>query len=169
MEDNLTDPEKECVIVWEKKPTVEEKAKADTLKLPPTFFCGVCSDTDEDNGNGEDFQSELQKVQEAQKSQSEEIASTADGVCTGGTEVTAPSLGKSEEPDSVAKCIGSPPVSCGAADKPVDLSTRKEIEPGSTSQGKTEYMFKSLHKGEYLCVWKNRLEGTSYKLPLKRV
>lgn len=134
MEDNLTDPEKECVIVWEKKPTVEEKAKADTLKLPPTFFCGVCSDTDEDNGNGEDFQSELQKVQEAQKSQSEEITSTADGVCTGGTEVTAPSLGKSEEPDSVAKCIGSPPVSCGAADKPVDLSTRKEIDPGSTSQ-----------------------------------
>lgn len=58
--------EKECVIVWEKKPTVEEKARADTLKLPPTFFCGVCSDTDEDNGNGEDFQSELQKVQEAQ-------------------------------------------------------------------------------------------------------
>lgn len=57
---------KECVIVWEKKPTVEEKAKADTLKLPPTFFCGVCSDTDEDNGNAEDFQSELQKVQEAQ-------------------------------------------------------------------------------------------------------
>ncbi|XP_062066042.1 E3 SUMO-protein ligase RanBP2 isoform X2 [Lepus europaeus] len=134
LEDNLTDPEKECVIVWEKKPTVEEKAKADTLKLPPTFFCGVCSDTDEDNGNGEDFQSELQKVQEAQKSQSEEITSTADGVCTGGTEVTAPSLGKSEEPDSVAKCIGSPPVSCGAADKPVDLSTRKETDPGSTSQ-----------------------------------
>lgn len=58
--------EKECIIVWEKKPTIEEKAKADTLKLPPTFFCGVSSDTDEDNGNGEDFQSELQKVQEAQ-------------------------------------------------------------------------------------------------------
>lgn len=65
-EQSLTDNEKECVIVWEKKPTVEEKAKADTLKLPPTFFCGVCSDTDEDNGNGEDFQSELHKVQEAQ-------------------------------------------------------------------------------------------------------
>lgn len=62
----FSDNEKECVIVWEKKPTVEEKAKADTLKLPPTFFCGVCSDTDEDNGNVEDFQSELQKVQEAQ-------------------------------------------------------------------------------------------------------
>lgn len=62
----FSDNEKECVIIWEKKPTVEEKAKADTLKLPPTFFCGVCSDTDEDNGNGEDFQSELQKVQDSQ-------------------------------------------------------------------------------------------------------
>ena len=62
----FSDNEKECVIVWEKKPTVEEKAKADTLKLPPTFFCGICSDTDEDNGNAEDFQSELRKVQEAQ-------------------------------------------------------------------------------------------------------
>lgn len=62
----FSENEKECIIVWEKKPTVEEKAKADTLKLPPTFFCGVSSDTDEDNGNGEDFQSELQKVQEAQ-------------------------------------------------------------------------------------------------------
>jgi E3 SUMO-protein ligase RanBP2 len=62
----FSDNDKECVIVWEKKPTVEERAKADTLKLPPTFFCGVCSDTDEDNGNGEDFQSELRKVCEAQ-------------------------------------------------------------------------------------------------------
>ncbi|XP_045440129.1 E3 SUMO-protein ligase RanBP2 isoform X10 [Pipistrellus kuhlii] len=66
LQKSLTENEKECIIVWEKKPTVEEKAKADTLKLPPTFFCGVSSDTDEDNGNGEDFQSELQKVQEAQ-------------------------------------------------------------------------------------------------------
>lgn len=62
----FSDNEKECVIVWEKKPTIEEKAKADTLKLPSTFFCGVCSDTDEDNGNGEDFQSEFQKVQDSQ-------------------------------------------------------------------------------------------------------
>ncbi|XP_045836301.1 E3 SUMO-protein ligase RanBP2 isoform X2 [Meles meles] len=82
LEEKLTDNEKECVIVWEKKPTVEEKAKADTLKLPPTFFCGVSSDTDEDNGNGEDFQSEFQKVQDSQKSQSEEIANSADSMYT---------------------------------------------------------------------------------------
>ncbi|XP_046519364.1 E3 SUMO-protein ligase RanBP2 [Equus quagga] len=134
LEENLTDNEKECVIVWEKKPTVEEKAKADTLKLPPTFFCGVCSDTDEDNGNGEDFQSELQKVQEAQKSQNEEITSTADSVCTGGTKVTVPFLCKSEEPDFITKSVSSPPISSGTVDKPVDLSTRKENDADSTSQ-----------------------------------
>ncbi|XP_042836986.1 E3 SUMO-protein ligase RanBP2 isoform X1 [Panthera tigris] len=134
LEEKLADNEKECVIVWEKKPTVEEKAKADTLKLPPTFFCGVCSDTDEDNGNGEDFQSELQKVQDSQKSQNEEISSLADSVYTGGTKVTVPFLCKSEEPDFITKSISSPPISSGTVDKPVDLSTRKENDADSTSQ-----------------------------------
>ncbi|XP_040080124.1 E3 SUMO-protein ligase RanBP2 isoform X2 [Oryx dammah] len=133
-EENLTDNEKECVIVWEKKPTVEEKAKADTLKLPPTFFCGVCSDTDEDNGNAEDFQSELQKVQEAQKSQDENIASSADGMCTDDTKVTVPFLCKSEEPEFTTKSVNSPSISSGTVDKPVDLSTRKENDADSTSQ-----------------------------------
>ncbi|MBZ3874811.1 E3 SUMO-protein ligase RanBP2 [Sciurus carolinensis] len=134
LEENLADNEKECVIVWEKKPTVEEKAKADSLKLPPTFFCGVCSDTDEDNGNGEDFQSELQKVQEAQKCQSEEITRTTDSVYTSGTEVTAAFFCKSEESDSITKPISSSSVSSGTVDKPVDLSTRKETDTESTSQ-----------------------------------
>uniref|UniRef100_A0AAA9S165 E3 SUMO-protein ligase RanBP2 n=1 Tax=Bos taurus TaxID=9913 RepID=A0AAA9S165_BOVIN len=133
-EENVTDNEKECVIVWEKKPTVEEKAKADTLKLPPTFFCGICSDTDEDNGNAEDFQSELQKVQEAQKSQDENIASSADGMCTDDTKVTVPFLCKSEEPEFTTKSVSSPSVSSGTVDKPVDLSTRKENDADSTSQ-----------------------------------
>ncbi|XP_036113047.1 E3 SUMO-protein ligase RanBP2 isoform X3 [Molossus molossus] len=161
LEKNLTENEKECIIVWEKKPTVEEKAKADTLKLPPTFFCGVCSDTDEDNGNGEDFQSELQKVREAQregtkerkrekekhqcesetlidrlppKSQNEEKASTADSVCADGTEVTVPFLCKSEEPDFTTNAVSSPSIFSGTGDKPVDLSTRKENDAVSTSQ-----------------------------------
>ncbi|ELK30137.1 E3 SUMO-protein ligase RanBP2 [Myotis davidii] len=134
LEKSVTENEKECIIVWEKKPTVEEKAKADTLKLPPTFFCGVGSDTDEDNGNGEDFQSELQKVQEAQKSHNEEITSMADSVCTGGTKVTVPFLCKSEEPDFITKSICSSSTFSGTVDKPVDLSTRKDNDADSTSQ-----------------------------------
>nr|KAF6383400.1 RAN binding protein 2 [Pipistrellus kuhlii] len=135
LQKSLTENEKECIIVWEKKPTVEEKAKADTLKLPPTFFCGVSSDTDEDNGNGEDFQSELQKVQEAQKSHNEEVTtSTADSVCTDGTKVTVPFLCKSEKPDFITKSICSSSIFSGTVDKPVDLSTRKENDADATSQ-----------------------------------
>ncbi|XP_005400866.1 PREDICTED: E3 SUMO-protein ligase RanBP2 isoform X2 [Chinchilla lanigera] len=125
LEENLAD-EKECVIVWEKKPTVEEKAKADTLKLPPTFFCGVCSDTEEDNGNGEDFEAELQKAQEAQKSQREDITSSADGACSAGT--TPAAL------DPVTKATTSLPVSSGTVDKPVDLSARTEADTASARQ-----------------------------------
>ncbi|XP_016018457.2 E3 SUMO-protein ligase RanBP2 isoform X2 [Rousettus aegyptiacus] len=134
LEKNLTENEKECIIVWEKKPTVEEKAKADILKLPPTFFCGVCSDTDEDNGNGEDFQSEFQKVKEAHKSQNEEITTTTDSVYTDGTKATVPFLCKSEDPDFINKSISLPPISSGTVDKPVDLSTRKEDGGDSTNQ-----------------------------------
>ncbi|XP_037663069.1 E3 SUMO-protein ligase RanBP2 isoform X2 [Choloepus didactylus] len=134
LEENLADNEKECIIVWEKKPTLEEKVKADTLKLPPTFFCGVCSDTDEDNENGEDFQSELQKVREAQKAHSEEVTSMVDSICSGGTKVTIPLFGISEEPDSMTKSLSSAPLSSGTEDKPVDLSARKENDGDSTSQ-----------------------------------
>lgn len=41
-----------------------EKAKAETLKLPPTFLGGVSSDTEEDIDNLEDSQTELGKIQE---------------------------------------------------------------------------------------------------------
>ncbi|XP_045139919.1 E3 SUMO-protein ligase RanBP2 [Echinops telfairi] len=128
--------DKECVIVWEKKPTLAEKAKADILKLPPTFFCGVCSDTEEDNGNGEDFQSELQKVQEAQKSHSEQMSVTtpSERMCTGGMKVSPPFFCNSEEAGSQIKSVTSAPISSGTEDKPVDLSTKKENETDSTSQ-----------------------------------
>ncbi|KAM6179533.1 ranBP2-like and GRIP domain-containing protein 4 [Erethizon dorsatum] len=130
LEENLADNEKECVIVWEKKPTVEEKAKADTLKLPPTFFCGVCSDTEEDNGNGEDFEAELQEAQEAQKSQREAVTSSADGICSAGTTLAAP--------DPVTKATTSLPVSSGTVDKPVDLSARTEADTESAGQAESK-------------------------------
>ncbi|MCJ8732174.1 hypothetical protein PDJAM_G00208100 [Pangasius djambal] len=58
--------EPECVLVWEKKPTLEEERKAKSLQLPPTFFCGTSSDTDTEPDRPEDFGTELQKVQQAQ-------------------------------------------------------------------------------------------------------
>uniref|UniRef100_A0A8C6Y8M0 E3 SUMO-protein ligase RanBP2 n=1 Tax=Naja naja TaxID=35670 RepID=A0A8C6Y8M0_NAJNA len=58
----------EIIVVWEKKPTPKEKAKAEALKFPPTFLCGINSDTDEDNDNLEDFETELRKTQETKVS-----------------------------------------------------------------------------------------------------
>uniref|UniRef100_A0AAR2JST9 RAN binding protein 2 n=1 Tax=Pygocentrus nattereri TaxID=42514 RepID=A0AAR2JST9_PYGNA len=58
----------DCVLVWEKKPTLEEERRAKSLQLPPTFFCGAGSDTDTEPDRPEDFGTELRKVQQAQVS-----------------------------------------------------------------------------------------------------
>ncbi|XP_026803097.3 RANBP2-like and GRIP domain-containing protein 5/6 isoform X2 [Pangasianodon hypophthalmus] len=58
--------EPECMLVWEKKPTLEQERKAKSLQLPRTFFCGTSSDTDTEPDRPEDFGTELQKVQQAQ-------------------------------------------------------------------------------------------------------
>ncbi|KAF5898861.1 E3 ubiquitin/ISG15 ligase TRIM25-like, partial [Clarias magur] len=55
----------DCVIIWEKKPTMKEERKAMSLHLPPTFFCGTSSDSDTESDSLEDFETELQKVQQA--------------------------------------------------------------------------------------------------------
>ncbi|KAL7866306.1 hypothetical protein SRHO_G00115530 [Serrasalmus rhombeus] len=60
----VKDPD--CVLVWEKKPTLEEERRAKSLQLPPTFFCGAGSDTDTEPDRPEDFGTELRKVQQAQ-------------------------------------------------------------------------------------------------------
>lgn len=64
------------------------------------------------------------------------MTSTADSVCTGGAKVTVPFLCKYEEPHFITKSLGSPSILSGTVDKPVDLSTRKENDADSTSQGK---------------------------------
>ncbi|XP_028290969.1 ranBP2-like and GRIP domain-containing protein 3 isoform X2 [Gouania willdenowi] len=56
--------EPDCQVVWEKKPTPEEKEKAKSLKLPPTFFCGLSTaDGDSDHDKLEDFETEVLKAQ----------------------------------------------------------------------------------------------------------
>uniref|UniRef100_A0A8C3SRM5 E3 SUMO-protein ligase RanBP2 n=1 Tax=Chelydra serpentina TaxID=8475 RepID=A0A8C3SRM5_CHESE len=125
------DPVQECVIVWEKKPTPEEKAKAETLQLPSTFFCGVGSDTDEDNDNLEDFQTELKKVQEAKVGTKTQISVPS----TSEAEVSVPSTTKCEEPDSTTESPHTSQTLSGTDDKPVDLSTKKESDPNLTEKG----------------------------------
>nr|XP_006114608.2 ranBP2-like and GRIP domain-containing protein 4 isoform X1 [Pelodiscus sinensis] len=132
MEENEPENERECVIVWEKKPTPEEKAKAETLKLPSTFFCGVGSDTDEENDNLEDFQTEIKKVQEAKESVENEVTSSTDVVRTDETELSVPSTSKCEEPDSTTESLHTSQTLSGTDEKPVDLSTKKENDPNLT-------------------------------------
>uniref|UniRef100_A0A8D0CHT6 RAN binding protein 2 n=1 Tax=Scleropages formosus TaxID=113540 RepID=A0A8D0CHT6_SCLFO len=54
----------ECIVIWEKKPTPEEEEKARSLQLPPTFFCGIGNDNEPEKDKGEDFETEVKKVQE---------------------------------------------------------------------------------------------------------
>ncbi|KAM8975770.1 ranBP2-like and GRIP domain-containing protein 4 [Pelodytes ibericus] len=120
--------DKECVLIWEKKPTPEEKAKADDLQLPSTFFCGVSSDTDEDKENPEDYESAVRKVKEAEALEKDDlVSSTSDVVkeCTSAISISHPS--KHEEmPDSTTEC----------AAQPVDLSAKPEhLKTESSSQG----------------------------------
>nr|XP_060625672.1 ranBP2-like and GRIP domain-containing protein 4 isoform X2 [Anolis sagrei ordinatus] len=141
--ENEAESKNECVLVWEKKPTPEEKAKAEILKLPPTFLCGISSDTDEDNENLEDFQTELRKVQEAKEAQVEEVTSSTDDTCTtkeedlvvgvSRNEEPDSSTSKAEEPDSTTKPIHTIQALLGTDDKPVDLSTKKESDSSSVT------------------------------------
>ncbi|CAI9535503.1 unnamed protein product [Staurois parvus] len=99
--------EMECIIVWEKTPTPEEKAKAESLKLPLTFFCGVSSDTDEDKDTAEDYESAVKKVSEESKKTEEDNETDQISISS----VTIP-----EAPSSTTE----------SAQEPVDLSSKPE-------------------------------------------
>ncbi|XP_026563146.1 ranBP2-like and GRIP domain-containing protein 4 isoform X1 [Pseudonaja textilis] len=145
-----SDPEtsNEVIVVWEKKPTPKEKAKAEALKFPPTFLCGINSDTDEDNDNL-DFETELRKTQETKESQAEEIITSTDDVCSGEEGGPDVSCSITEVSDSTTnlRCTtwdtlrtdgNSTPETeqsfknlLGTDDKPVDLSNKKECDSSS--------------------------------------
>ncbi|KAJ7319744.1 hypothetical protein JRQ81_019255 [Phrynocephalus forsythii] len=156
-EKNEPESQNECVLVWEKKPTPEEKAKAETLMLPSTFLCGLGSETEEDNDNVEDFETELRKVQEAQESQVAEVTSSTDDATKDEEPVPASrteepdssTLNRTEEPDSSTLSrteeAGSSTTSThyirtllATDDKPVDLSTKKESDVSSSSSANQE-------------------------------
>ncbi|XP_041127452.1 ranBP2-like and GRIP domain-containing protein 4 isoform X3 [Polyodon spathula] len=131
------DLQSECIIVWEKKPTPEEKAKAESLKLPPTFFCGVSSDTEGDKEEVEDFKAEIRKVKEAPETQEQGVSTSADVVSSSSDAKlpAEPAQFSQTEPDSTSEGTQTVPPSSSTDDnKPVDLSTKKESEPDSTSQ-----------------------------------
>ncbi|XP_056088600.1 E3 SUMO-protein ligase RanBP2-like [Rhinichthys klamathensis goyatoka] len=60
----LIQKDSEVTLVWEKQPTADEEQRARRLKLPPTFLCGVSSDSDSERPG--DFSAELHTLQHAQ-------------------------------------------------------------------------------------------------------
>lgn len=56
----------ECIVVWEKKATPEEEERARRLQLPPTFLCGVSSDSDPEPDKHDDFITEINKLKHIQ-------------------------------------------------------------------------------------------------------
>ncbi|KAI1899352.1 hypothetical protein AGOR_G00060900 [Albula goreensis] len=131
------DGDAECVIVWEKKPTPDEEEKAVRLQLPPTFFCGVSSDTE--NEKPEDFETELRKAQKDLEVEAKEKAPT-DPTVSSSTETiaaenTAPAPSPVPQPDSSSEAIPDPAPTAPTQDStPIDLSTKKNPEPDSTTQ-----------------------------------
>ncbi|XP_053160760.1 E3 SUMO-protein ligase RanBP2-like isoform X1 [Hemicordylus capensis] len=146
IKENESEGGSECVLVWEKKPTPEEKAKAENLKLPPTFLCDIGSDTGEDNDDSlEDFQTELAKVQETKEAQVEDVTSSTDDMCTTKKDegpVVMASI--TEEPDSTTEPTHIIQALLETDDKPVDLSTKKESNStftGSVNQETKPFSF----------------------------
>ncbi|KAA0716189.1 E3 SUMO-protein ligase [Triplophysa tibetana] len=56
----------DCILVWEKKATPEEEERARRHQLPPTFLCGVSSDSDPEAERHDDFMTEINKLKHIQ-------------------------------------------------------------------------------------------------------
>ncbi|XP_067117199.1 E3 SUMO-protein ligase RanBP2 [Osmerus mordax] len=110
----------DCEVVWEKKPTPEEEQMAKCLLLPPTFFCGVTSDSEADKDKPEDFETEVRKAQDALNSQRSTDATlsseTPDQMAISKEAET--STTEEHIPDQSAQIKAS-------SSSPIDLSTKK--------------------------------------------
>ncbi|MBN3320535.1 RBP2 ligase, partial [Atractosteus spatula] len=119
----------DCVIVWEKKPTPEEEKKAKDLLLPPTFFCGVSSDSEGEKPD--DFEVEVRRAaqalerQEGAGSTSTEASVSAGGDVKAAGDQAASTGARSSFPSEIAPSAQD--------SRPIDLSTKKNCEPDSTS------------------------------------
>ncbi|NWU06066.1 RBP2 ligase, partial [Cephalopterus ornatus] len=121
--------ERKCAATWGKKPTLEEKAEAETQQVPSTSVCGFSSDTE--HNSPQDLKSEA-KIQETKEN---EVASSSDLVCTSKEEMPTPSTDEvtvfvqsatsSEEPNSTTETVQVSQTLSRADDTPVDLSTKK--------------------------------------------
>eukprot|EP00062_Callorhinchus_milii_P018643 gi/632972342/ref/XP_007902610.1/ PREDICTED: E3 SUMO-protein ligase RanBP2 isoform X4 [Callorhinchus milii] len=135
----------DCILVWEKLPTAEEKSKAERLKLPPTFFCGNGSDTEGEKEEQEDFETEMRKIRDCQhESQDNMISSSTDMTSTddvSGQFSYVLSTDSEAGPSSSTELVIKTELHATHENRPIDLSTKKDEEPDSTTQGKITFGF----------------------------
>ncbi|XP_059403014.1 RANBP2-like and GRIP domain-containing protein 5/6 isoform X3 [Carassius carassius] len=123
--DGAYDHDSEVTLVWEKRPTADEEQRARRLLLPPTFLCGVSSDSEAEAEKLDDFGTEVQKLQQAQvkpdrwESGSQESSGSS---CPAQDTQVKPELsdGGAEE----RQTDGS---------RPIDLSTKRSSESDSST------------------------------------
>nr|XP_002663326.2 E3 SUMO-protein ligase RanBP2 isoform X3 [Danio rerio] len=60
LQGQLYEDDHECVLVWEKRASADEEQRARRLLLPPTFLCGVSSDSDLEPERAEDSSTHTQ-------------------------------------------------------------------------------------------------------------
>lgn len=130
----VEDGDKDCILVWEKLPTPEERSKAEKLLLPSTFFCGLSSDT-EGEKEDDDFETEIRKIREFQRGQEGLISSSTDVFATAQLNeqtMVTPATGEAE-PDSTTHFELKAEFPASDDGRPIDLSSKKAMEPDSTT------------------------------------
>ncbi|XP_018584881.2 E3 SUMO-protein ligase RanBP2-like isoform X1 [Scleropages formosus] len=151
MEPQVEERDPECIVIWEKKPTPEEEEKARSLQLPPTFFCGIGNDNEPEKDKGEDFETEVKKVQEEMKN---------DAVCSENT-LSSDAIPARACTTAVKVLESQPDSSSDTAPvlSPIDLSTRKDNEPdSSTSASSASFGFHSMTGFSFADLAKNSSE-----------
>ncbi|XP_043104820.1 E3 SUMO-protein ligase RanBP2-like [Puntigrus tetrazona] len=128
---SLVSVDSEVTLVWEKRPTADEEQRARRLLLPPTFLCGVSSDSEAETERPDDFSTELQKLKQAQLSP----------VCS-----TAPAQDTPVKPSHDAAAVetsGSGTDESQTDTRPIDLSTKTSSESDSSTATGLSFGFKS--------------------------
>uniref|UniRef100_A0A9J7Z7I0 E3 SUMO-protein ligase RanBP2 n=2 Tax=Cyprinus carpio TaxID=7962 RepID=A0A9J7Z7I0_CYPCA len=148
--DGASDHDSEVTLVWEKRPTADEEQRARRLLLPPTFLCGVSSDSEAEAEKLDDFSTELQKLQQAQvtrdRCESGLQHSTGSSRPAQDTQVKPePSLDAAAV-DTSGGGAEEPHTDTPAADgsRPIDLSTKRSSESDSSTATGPSFGFPSV-------------------------
>ncbi|KAF4109509.1 hypothetical protein G5714_010582 [Onychostoma macrolepis] len=143
--DAASDHDSEVTLVWEKRPTADEEQRARRLLLPPTYLCGVSSDSEAEAERPDDFNTELQKLRQAQVRCAPDLHIAASPVCS-----TAPVLQVTPSHDAAAVDTSGggaeerqtdTPAADGS--RPIDLSTKRSGESDSSTAAGLPFGFAS--------------------------